>query len=505
MNDPIQIFREIAVTVDLAKRLVWRSGLLVLCLVLAALAFSPTARAVSPAPDGGYANANTAEGEDALLSLNLTQGLNNTGLGFNALAATTTGDSNTAVGSSGLISNTTGSFNTASGAGALSSNTTGLNNTAIGFDALDSNTTGYDNTASGVDALTSNTTGNYNTASGLGALYSNTTGSNNTASGFYALLYNTIGKNNVATGLYALYSNTNGSNNLANGVKALYNNTTGVSNMATGYLALLSNTTGFYNMANGSNAMVKNTTGSYNVAEGLNALRLNTTGNYNTVVGLNGLVNNTTGNANVALGVSAGSALTTGSNNIEIGNVGVAGDSGKIRLGTEGKQTSTYVAGISGVTVPGGVGVIVDANGHLGTVTSSARFKEAITPMAKASEAILALQPVTFHYKKELDPDGIPQFGLVAEQVEKVDANLVARDEKGKAYTVRYEAVNAMLLNEFLKAHRKVEEQQADIAQLKSAVSALMLRLKEQAVQIHKVSTELAAGQPTPQRISNSQ
>ena len=170
--------------------------------------------------------------------------------------------------------------------------------------------------------------------------------------------------------------------------------------------------------------------------------------------------NNTTGSNNIALGFNAGFNLTTGSNNIDIGNTGVAaGESNTIRIGTEGTQKATFIAGISGVTVAGGVGVIIDTNGHLGTVVSSARFKDEIKPMDKASEAILALQPVTFRYKKELDPDGIPQFGLVAEQVEKVNPDLVARDEQGKPYTVRYEAVNAMLLNEFLKEHRKVEEQ----------------------------------------------
>src|SRR5207253_8914087 len=113
-------------------------------------------------------------------------------------------------------------------------------------------------------------------------------------------------------------------------------------------------------------------------------------------------------------------------------------------------------AGIHGVTVASGVGVVVSSNGQLGTVTSSARFKEAIKPMDKVSEALLALKPVTFRYKHDLDPDGIPQFGLVAEQVEKVNPDLVVRDEDGKVNTVRYEAVNAMLLNEFLKEHRNV-------------------------------------------------
>jgi uncharacterized coiled-coil protein SlyX len=175
--------------------------------------------------------------------------------------------------------------------------------------------------------------------------------------------------------------------------------------------------------------------------------------------------------------------------------------------------------GISGATVALGVTVIVGTNGHLGTVTSSARFKEAIKPMDKASEAILALKPVTFRYKKELDPQGIPQFGLVAEQVEKVNSDLVARDEKGHVYTVRYEAVNAMLLNEFLKEHRKVEEQgcklqgqEATISQLKSTVAqqqkgmeALAASLKEQAAQIQKVSAQLELSKPAPQMLADNQ
>src|SRR4029077_10741534 len=151
----------------------------------------------------------------------------------------------------------------------------------------------------------------------------------------------------------------------------------------------------------------------------------------------------------------AGLFLTTGNNNIDIGNSGVAAEANTIRIGKSGTQRKTFVAGITGTTVAGGVGVIVGSNGQLGTIVSSARFKEAIEPMDKASEAILALKPVTFRYKKELDPEGIPQFGLVAEDVENVNPALVARDEQGKPYTVRYEAVNAMLLNEFLKEHEK--------------------------------------------------
>ena len=199
-----------------------------------------------------------------------------------------------------------------------------------------------------------------------------------------------------------------------------------------------------------------------NTAIGVETLVRNTTGSSNTALGFFALINNTTGNNNIAVGEHAGSNLTIGSNNIDIGNFGKVGESNKIRIGTTGTHNGAFIAGIRGVTVASGVGVIVGTDGKLGTVVSSARFKEAIKPMDKASETILALQPVTFRYKQELDPDGIPQFGLVAEQVEKVNPDLVARDEQGKPYTVRYEAVNAMLLNEFLKEHRKVEEQRGN-------------------------------------------
>jgi Chaperone of endosialidase len=200
----------------------------------------------------------------------------------------------------------------------------------------------------------------------------------------------------------------------------------------------------------------------------------NTTGNNNTASGVNALKNNTTGSRNIALGAGAGLNLTTGSNNIDIGNVGLAGEANKIRIGKIGTQTATFVAGIRGATLASGVAVIVGSNGQLGTITSSARFKEAIKPMDTASEAILALQPVTFRYKHELDPDGIPQFELVAEQVEKVNPDLVVRDEGGKVDTVRYDAVNAMLLNEFLKAHRQLQEQQTMIERQRKQIEALL-------------------------------
>jgi len=388
------------------------------------LALVSTSFAVDPPPDGGYPNENTAEGDDALFSL--TTGFNNTALGFDALYSNTGGLSNTAVGSDALYQNTIGSDNTACGYFALHFNTTGLLNTAVGAVALDGNTTGNNNTACGVAALGFNSMGSFNSATGSDALGNNNTGNFNTASGSSALFKNTIG----------------------------------ISNTASGYTALYRNTIGNYNAAFGQGSMYGNSSGSNNTAVGQNALK-----------------SNTTGKSNIAIGSNAGLSLTTGDNNIDIFDRGVAGESNTIRIGKQGTQTNTYLAGISGVTVAGGVGVVVDTNGHLGTVTSSKRYKDAIRPMNDASAAILSLKPVTFRYKKELDPEAIPQFGLVAEDVAKVDPNLVARDDQGNPYTVRYEAVNAMLLNEFLKEHKKVEEQANKIECLEGQLQQMAARL----------------------------
>jgi hypothetical protein len=292
--------------------------------------------------------------------------------------------------------------NTFYGTGALANATTGVADSAFGYNALKNDSSGSWNTASGAFALQLNTTGNGNAASGYHALSYNTTADGNTATGFQALTFNTTGNNNTASGGNALESNTTGNNNTANGSGALYSNTAGTYNAAEGFNALLHNTTGYYNAASG--AQFNNRTGFDNTASGVNAL-----------------YNNTTGSNNIAVGFSAGSALTTGNNNIEIGNIGVAGEVNTIRIGKVGTQQAVFIAGISGKTVAGGVGVVVDANGHFGTMTSSKRFKEDIKPMDKASKAILALKPVTFRYKKEVNSDGIPQFGLVAEQVEKVN------------------------------------------------------------------------------------
>jgi hypothetical protein len=322
---------------------------------------------------------------------------------------------------------------------------------------------------------------------------------NNTAEGTDALFSLTSGGlNNTAIGFDALFSNTGGAENTATGAFALVSNTTGGTNTATGLGALENNTEGLQNTATGGGALIANTIGNFNTADGSSVLFSNTTGNENTATGFLALVSNTTGSNNIALGYQAGQNLTTGSHNIHIGNSGFARETRRIRIGTAGTQTSTFIAGISGATVPTGVAVMIETNGHLGTITSSARFKEAIKPMDKASEAVLALKPVTFRYKHELDPDGIPQFGLVAEEVEKVNPDLVARDEQGKPYTVRYEAVNAMLLNEFLKEHRKVQDLEANAAHQQKQIDALTAGLQ-------KVSARLEVSKPAPQTVLNDQ
>ena len=357
------------------------------------------------------------------------------------------------------------------------------NNTAEGTNAVFSLTSGIDNTALGFEALFRNTTGNFNTAEGFGALFNNTSGTQNTA-----------------TGVNALISNTTGSFNTANGVNTLSRNTTGFQNAATGVQALFSNTTGFHNAAAGFQALLSNTTGNHNTADGDNALVHDTIGSLNTAIGAHALDQNTTGSSNVALGFQAGFNIT-GNGNVCVGEniVGVAGESNVTRIGNIGSTAQAN-----------GVFVTVGAGGKLGFQVSSRRYKDDIKPMDKASEALFALKPVSFRYKREIDPARSPDFGLIAEDVATVNPDLVARDEEGKIVTVRYQAVNAMLLNEFLKEHKKVEGQQATIAELKSTVAqqqkgmeVLTAQLKEQAAQIQRVSAQLEASKPAPQIVAN--
>ena len=443
-------------------------------------------QAVVPPPDGDYPGRNTAEGQKALFSL--TSGTDNTALGYLSLQALTTGNLNTGVGAWTLALNTADE------------------NTATGTAALFLNTSGSGNTANGTFALLFNGTGAANTASGDRALFSNTEGNFNTASGFFALHDNTGGIGNTATGASALQHNTTGGLNAAIGGNTLMNNTEGTENTATGFNALSSNIDGSQNTATGASALSGNATGTENTATGFEAL-LGNNASQNTAIGVSALRNNTSGSVNTALGRLAGANATTGDLNVYIG----AG-----MLGVAGESHACYIASIFGRTSVGGMPVIINSDNKLGTTVSSKRFKEAIKPMDKASELLFALEPVAFRYKNEIDPAGTPQLGLVAEDVEKVNPDLVVRDKEGKPYSVRYDQVNAMLLNEVLKEHKRVQEQecriqeqQTTIAQLKDhfeMVSAqqqkemqlLRQQLNRQSAQIQRVTADLEMRDSVP-------
>jgi trimeric autotransporter adhesin len=293
---------------------------------------------------------------------------------------------------------------------------------------------------------------------------------------------NTTGTQNTATGFSALLANTTGSYNTASGSQTLTNNTTGFGNTATGYSALAANSTGVWNTATGYLALAATSSGAFNTGNGMGALRWNTTGNSNVAFGFLAGNNQTDGSNNVYIGPSAGSNQTIGNNNVYIGYaVG----------GVAGENDSCYIGSIFGQTSSGGTPVYINSVGKLGTTTSSRRFKEDIKPMDNASEALFALKPVTFRYKKEIDRNGLPQFGLIAEDVADVDPQLVVRDKDGKVNTVRYEQINAMLLNEFLKEHKKVEEQQVTIDDLKKGLGVLTAQPKQQAVEIQTLVLSL--------------
>jgi hypothetical protein len=384
--------------------------------------------------------------------------------------------------------------NNGEGIGVLVTRTTGVWNTGTGFEALNHLTSGNQNTATGLRALNSDINGGFNTATGVLSLFSNTSGFFNSATGAYALANNTIGNNNTAHGYAALYRNT-ADLNTATGYAALYHNTTGFSNTASGAGALFSNTTGSENTASGVNALTSNIAGTLNTAIGTLALANNSTGQSNTAIGNSALDENTMGFSNTAIGGSALGANITGSGNTALGvqaGIGVTTANNVICIGIGGDNVdnSCYIGGIFGQTSSGGTAVFINSAGKLGIATSSRRFKEKIEPMESASEALLALKPVIFRYKKDVDPHGIPQFGLVAEDVEAVNPDLVVRDGEGKVNTVRYDAVNAMLLNEFLKDHRKNEEQEATIARQQKQIEALTESLQ-------KVSAQLEVSKPT--------
>jgi hypothetical protein len=359
-------------------------------------------------------------------------------------------------------------------------------NTAEGTKALLSQTTGGYNTAIGWLSLESLTTGNLNTGVGAGTLALNY-GDQNTATGAAALLLNTTGTGNTANGASALLHNDTGSFNTGVGNLALSNNTTGTFNSGFGQGALAANTIGTYDTASGAGALFNNTQGSFNTANGFRALNVNNVGSGNTAIGYQALLSNTTGSNNTALGDSAGFNVHTADNVICIG-AGVVGAD---------LSNTCFIGNIRGVTTQNAnaIPVLIDTFGQLGTLSSSRRFKKEIKAMDKASEAILAFKPVTFHYKS--DKAGIPQFGLIAEEVAEVNPDLVVRDENGEIYTVRYDAVNAMLLNEFLKEHQAFVQEQHNVEKLEATVATLVATVKEQASQIQKVSAQLAAASPS--------
>jgi hypothetical protein len=302
------------------------------------------------------------------------------------------------------------------------------------------------------------------------------TGNRNTALGEFALSSNTSGSDNTAVGSNACLANTNGNSNTAVGSFALTSNTTGQVNTAVGSGALPANTSGAANSGFGVNALNSNTIGGSNTALGFQALFTNVSGNSNTGVGANAL-GNATGSNNIAVGRFAGFNITNGTNNIYVGNNPAGNESNTIRIGNT--QTATFLAGVNGATASGGVQVFVDASGQLGTLTSSKRFKEDVRDMGEASEGLLRLRPVTFHYKAPYDNGArLLQYGLIAEEVAKVAPELVQYDPTGQPFTVRYHALNAMLLNELQKQHAKVEEQQAELARQKAQIEKQEARIR---------------------------
>ena len=377
-------------------------------------------------------------------------------------------------------------FGVLDGAQAIITDTQGWfqnGNTAEGQTALWNLRGGHYNTALGLLSLNALVNGSSNTAVGAWSLTVNN-GNNNTATGATALSSNRIGEDNTANGTSALGGNVEGSRNTAIGSQALASNTA-YDNTAIGFKALTNNGGGNFNTAIGSYAL-QNNTGSYNIGIGWDTLGSNTSGNTNTALGYGAGFTNTTGTGNIALGAWAGKGVTTGFNVTCLG-YGVLGAN---------VDNSTWIGNVWGVTTQSGntAPVVVSDGGQLGVVASSERFKKDIAGMKDASRMILALRPVTFHYKS--DAKETPQFGLIAEEVAKVNPALVLRDQEGKPFTVRYDAVNAMLLNEFLKEHQKVEK-------LEAALGAVNERLAEQDAKIQKVSAQLELSQSVPQTVLN--
>jgi hypothetical protein len=385
--------------------------------------------------------------------------------------------------------------NNGEGIGVLISLTTGVWNTGTGFEALNHLTAGNQNTATGLRALNSDINGGYNTATGAYSLFSNTSGFFNSATGAYSLANNISGIHNTANGYAALYRNTADANT-ATGFGALHGNTTGSDNNAVGAFALFNNVSGSFNNAHGRNALL-NSTGDQNNAMGDDAMFFNTTGSFNTAVGDDALDNNVDGDSNVAIGDEAGTGLGPSVNNCIA--IGVPGAGPFATFDNTCFIGSIFDQPVSDVGTQ--EAVFVDQFNVVGISASSRRFKHDIQPMDKASEAILALKPVTFKYNA--DKNGKTQYGLIAEEVATVNPDLVVQHKDGEISTVRYEQVNAMLLNEFLKEHKKVQSLETTVAQQQKGMEVLTAQLKEQAAQIQKVSAQLEVNKPAPQTVAN--
>src|SRR5438093_2786851 len=327
-----------------------------------------------------------------------------------------------------------------------------------------------------------------NTADGQGALGSLTTGLYNSAFGFLSVLSLSDANFDTGVGAAALLVD-NGGTNTAVGAGALLNNSDGADNNAVGAFALFNNVSGFFNNAHGRNALL-NSTGSQNNAMGDDAMFFNTTGSFNTAIGDDALDANVDGNNNVAVGDEAGTGLGASVNNCIAINVPGAGPFATL-------DNTCFIGSIFDQPVSD-VGtqeaVFVDQFNVVGISASSRRFKHDFQPMDKASEAILALKPVTFKYNA--DKNGRTQYGLIAEEVATVNPDLVVQHKDGEISTVRYEQVNAMLLNEFLKEHQKVQNLEVTVAQQAKGMEVLTAQLKEQATQIQKVSAQLEVNKP---------
>ncbi|HEX5065378.1 MAG TPA: tail fiber domain-containing protein [Myxococcota bacterium] len=396
-----------------------------------------------------------------------------------ALFVHTTGTSNTFVGAGAGNTGTSGpGHNTGLGRAALQSIGPGAFNTAVGAYALGANTSGYSNSAVGMSALRLNSTGSDNSAFGAYALRGNTSGSENSAFGRWALSGNSMGGRNSALGFMALQQNGSGYSNAAFGWNAMHKNLTASQNSAFGNMALYENQTGAFNSAFGSYALASSTAGARNSAFGKNALFATTTGSDNAAFGFSAL-QNTIGARNVAVGRYAGINQTTGNDNIYLANQGVAGESGQIKIGTAGTHTGTTIAGISGATSSGGIAVLVNASGKLGTTTSSARFKQNVRDMDHASDFVMKLRPVAFEYLEEAvgaEESKETQYGLIAEEVAEVAPELIAPDAEGRPWSVKYHELPALLLNELQKQERVIAEQRAVIAKLSERIERLEAR-----------------------------